>query len=85
MPKGVIASEAKQSRSTLQILVEITPLRVEPIDQFNFLSARAGFYLFLSGDSTGRILSGFIVDELGHVITAGKFPQQLFAMLMDAP
>jgi hypothetical protein len=54
----------KQSRSSLQLVVQIAPFWIGSIDKIDLLMARAGLYLLLSSDGTGWIVSRLVVDEL---------------------
>jgi hypothetical protein len=53
------------------------------IDELDLLPTRAGFYLLLARDRAGRIIPGFVVDQLGDIIAIGKSGQQLLSMLMN--
>ena len=68
----------------LQILVQIAPFRIEPVNQFDLLPARTGFYLLLASDGAGRIVYRFIIDELGYIIAVGKSPHRFLAVLIDS-
>jgi hypothetical protein len=58
-------------------------LGIEPVDELDLLPPRAGLYLLLPRNGAGRIVPGFIVDELGHVVAVRKSGQQLLSMLIN--
>jgi len=73
----------KQSRSASQVFVKIAPLWVGAINEVDLLLARAGLYLLFARNSVGRIVPGFIVDQLVDIVPFGESGQQLLSMLMN--
>ena len=47
---------------------QVCPLRIQAVDQIDFLLARASFDLFFSDDGRFDIIAAFKIDQLGDVI-----------------
>jgi hypothetical protein len=65
-------------------LIQIPPIGIELVDQRDLLAARARLYLLLARDGASSVLSGFIVDKLGNVISSRKPWQQLLTVLINS-
>jgi hypothetical protein len=75
----------KQSRSTLQLVIEIAPFWIGLVDEIDLLPPRTCLYLFLACDGAGSVISRLVINELGDVVAVGKSRQQLLSMLKNTP